>query len=373
MSSVKKENQNSSEIKQENEEINQEESLETIKTDVVSDSLNSDMLLSAHDENYSLELNFNKKLNQNDLDTILIYLENEAANNFLNTESSDIVEYALAEDGYQLGVKFESKLSSDYLLNKKFLKFNDYQFQIAKKFQKPQQILSDNENKELKKTLVLSNISSDLDLNMIKMYAENIASTKLKCINASKIFADTYILVYNEEINYDLVARRMSRRPMLRNRQVELVLPETTNILLVQTQPMSDLDDLVWSSSCVSSIHKRSSFYFLQFESHAAKCDFEAKLNSTKSLLVKEDLFNYEFLTRSSLVKSNSPSGVGRRMSCTTRSEFKINELVIPVFLFAIVLLTYLCPCKSTLKPQVLEESTMNVNTNNNNEPPARK
>ena len=293
-----------------------------------------------------------------DLDTVIIYLENEAGNNLFNTESSDIVDYQLDDDGFQLNIKFENKQSTEYLLNKKMIKFKDYHFQIAKKFQPPFQQYET--NSDLKRTLILCNVPNEVDLNMIKMYGENIASTKVKCIYSSKIFAYTYVLKFDDDLNLDLVKQRMRRRPMLRNQQIELILPEQTNTLLLHKQPLSEIDSLVWSTNSFKSIHKRRTFYFVQFETDLAKCDFEAKLNCMDSLLVKEDLFNYEFLNRNSQIKStHSPCRNKKRISksnCT--NEFKLNELLLPLVLFTLVLIAYLCPTKTSIRTQILKSDS---------------
>lgn len=129
--------------------------LETLKISLETIISSEQTVALIRKENYFLELNSNKVINSDDLDTLIIYLENEAANNINTTDSSDIIDYKIADEsnGYQLVIKFENVNSAEYLLSKKHIHFKDYRFQIAQLYTKPQHIKPNDD----KRTIILSN------------------------------------------------------------------------------------------------------------------------------------------------------------------------------------------------------------------------
>lgn len=91
---------------------------------------------------------------------------------------------------------------------------------------------------------------------MVKIFAENISLNKVKFILKSKIFADTFVVKFSEDINIDLIKQRLARRPNLKSQKVELIIPKKTNIILL-TGKYSDIDDIVLPDNCsIKSIHK---------------------------------------------------------------------------------------------------------------------
>jgi len=247
------------------------------------------------EENYYLEFNSNKPIDSrpDDLDSLIMYLE--------NTVNGDIQDYSIDDNGFCLNIKFEKPFNSAYFLKQKFLYFNDYKFQIEKQFKQP--TTKQTNNLTAGRTIILSNLPIDIDLNTVRLFAENIAlNNKVKCLVPSKIFANTCVIHFNDDINCDLMQQRLTRRPQLKNKQIHLTIPVQTNILLLANYNLHNDEWINDSNHDFKALHKRQSFYFIEFESDKSKHDFEIKLDLHLNDLVYEDLYSYEFLKNTDLI-----------------------------------------------------------------------
>jgi hypothetical protein len=284
---------------------------------------------SDEEENYYLEFNSNKPIDSrpDDLDSLIMYLE--------NTVNGDIQDYSIDDNGFCLNIKFEKPFNSAYFLKQKFLYFNDYKFQIEKQFKQP--TTKQTNNLTTGRTIILSNLPIDIDLNTVRLFAENIAlNNKVKCLVPSKIFANTYVIHFNDDINCDLMQQRLTRRPQLKNKQIHLTIPVQTNVLLLANYNLHNDEWINDSNHDFKALHKRQSFYFIEFESDKSKHDFEIKLDLHLNDLVYEDLYSYEFLKNTDLITT--------QLNETKQNETKsiLSVLKIPFLILLFVIISFM-------------------------------
>jgi hypothetical protein len=262
------------------------------------------------EDNKEIEFHFSNPIDLNDLDVVILFLENSK-----KSGGGDIEKYQLDNTKQVLEVLYKSKNVRKRVLERHNLNFMSYNIEVMEPFHF-NQLETDN------CILILKNLGSDLDEDIIKLYAENLIDNDLseseqnenqrndiESLSHSKIFADTHYIKYKFNFNWDYVLSRYRRRPSLYGRQIQLLPAMKSHTVIVapadKSVEIKELGILAMhfsnkKRSGVSSyrkIQERGSYVLLVLNNeNDAKSVINRKHEIAKKEFIVEYMYNLELI-----------------------------------------------------------------------------
>lgn len=178
-------------------------------------------------------LRLDKPIENDELDIILMYLENKNKSN-----GGNIINHEYDKTNQTLNLTYETQASKNGVLNKKFHKILEYSLFASEHVKSKNDLMKigvDKQQKKNFKAIILSNILSNEDSSLLTLYAEYLVpDNEIIEVKSSKIFKDTFIIEFKEEVNYEQVLKRYLKRSSLRNQPVKLYQANETNSYFIQ-------------------------------------------------------------------------------------------------------------------------------------------
>jgi poly [ADP-ribose] polymerase 10/14/15 len=272
-----------------------------------------------------LEIFSNKPIVDDDLDVIILFLESSK-----QSGGGDITEFELNSNKRILLVNYQSSRAKKRVLDKKTHTFKDFKLIANEPFDETRFKLN-------KKAIILRNISTNMDIELVLLYAENLVvnddeENDVEFLAASNLFVDTYYLRFKLDFDEDKLLNRLKKR-MLNKKEVSFMKSFMTCTILVNqfdTKGVSVEPEMIEmyflnKKRCgvenYISIRERDSFMLITFKDQESVY----KILSNKHMianqeLVVEELVNFDLLGEEQIVKqapkssrSNSESEKGEQ------------------------------------------------------------
>lgn len=259
--------------------------------------------------NNVIYLESNRKINQDDLELIVLFFENTKL-----TGGYDIFKYELIEPTI-LRLNYKYNESKQEILKRSTFIFEKYEFKVKEILnaqQDPNKV-----SKKINNMLIFTNINVE-NVEILELYVGFLIQSEetqnlIDKIDKSILFQDTYYVYFKQEINFGKILKRLAKKPKLRNQQVFVYEAYEVNQLLLTVLPnngsiinLNDFEDFF--DKKLANIEKErfyelplvknSSYLFVHFKNYNQLTKFTNKKYTIPNLgdLVYENCFNYEFL-----------------------------------------------------------------------------
>lgn len=258
-------------------------------------------------QNDKVEFLSNKSIDSNHLDVIIAFLENSNLSG-----GGRILDFTIDPEKTLISVIYGENIYKHRILDNKILSVHGYTLVASEpKFNEYQ----DECNLD-KRLLILKNVP-ELDDYLIKGYAENIAVTKvgdnkILLANRSHYFRQLFYIRFENEIDIDICKERLSHRPTLNGRKIEIQHGYLTNTIFFRIHPLLRtrlntevikayfMNKKKFEQNPLISIKQYHSFYFIKFNSESSMVDFllyNQRLSLRERLIFINDLSSFGLVT----------------------------------------------------------------------------
>lgn len=260
----------------------------------------------------NLEFYFNRPINVDDEDAIIMFLENRKASG-----GGDIDQFELDPRKKMLMVKYCSDALKRRVLSKRHFRFQDYTFSANEPFDSlvfPQDL----------KTLILQKFKFNEDKENVRLFAENLVSTgdeteeenDVEFVQQSNLFKECFFIRFKNDFQMDRVVSQLKRRPTLHGQRIEALPAILSNTCVIITPPRTEKRDKI--STEVMELYftnkKRSgvaSYEHLYNMDNYTLIRFDTEANARKLLEKRHTISNQEviceYLYNLDMLKSYKP------------------------------------------------------------------
>ena len=268
--------------------------MSTKHSDIETESINAD--------DNTVEIYSYQNIESNDLEVILLYLEN-----FKACGGGDILSHHLDENKRLLKVVYEHNRAKMRVLQKKSLNFLHFKLIASEPVNESKLALND-------KTIIMQNVSSNANYDVVRLFAENLvinddSDNDVAQLTKSGLFKDTYYVQFKLSIDYEILMKRLQRRPSLCAQNVSLVQAYATNSILVNKYDTNnnlisvELIEMYFANrkrcgaESYISIREREASLILMYENQETINDIFSKKHLIQNQeLIIEQLLNYQLL-----------------------------------------------------------------------------
>ena len=178
-------------------------------------------------EDNMVEFYSNKRIESDDLQVLLLFLENYKA-----CGGGDTINAQLDCNKRLLTLTYENNSAKKRVLEKKLLDILAFKLIASEPF-------NVSKLKHEDKTIIMRNVSPKTDKTLIQLYAENLiqpdnSENDVVDITVSNFFANTCYVRFKLAYDYDQLIKRLSRRPQLAKEKIVLLQAHCTNSILVK-------------------------------------------------------------------------------------------------------------------------------------------